>query len=86
MNQETWNRIKQIGIEAYAAGIIKRKLNVTPHMLRRTYATELYKNGMGIKGVQMKLRHDGSLVTMQRYISDEEPAEPILNKIFNLTS
>jgi integrase len=77
-----WDRLKKIGLEAFDAGIIKRKLNVTPHMMRRTYAAELYRNGMGIKGVQYKLRHEGDLMTMQRYIYDEDKAEPVLKKIF----
>ncbi len=35
-------------------GIINRDLKFSPHMFRRSYATALYKSGMGIKGSKRK--------------------------------
>jgi integrase len=46
-----WYRIHKIGKEAKETGVIKRELIFSPHLFRRTYATCLYKNGMGIKAI-----------------------------------
>ena len=77
-----WVRIKEIGERAQAAGIIKRDLNFSPHLFRRTYATLLYKSGMKIKAIQEKTRHASIDVLVKHYIHDEEPASPYFERIF----
>ncbi|MBW8004121.1 MAG: tyrosine-type recombinase/integrase [Planctomycetes bacterium] len=52
-----WVRIRDIGIAARAAGIIKRDLQFSPHLFRRTYASLLFKAGMDIKALQLATRH-----------------------------
>ena len=73
-----WDRVRKIGASARAAGILKRELQFSPHLFRRSYATALYKSGMGLKAIQEKTRHANIEVLTRHYISDEEPASPYL--------
>ncbi len=77
-----WSRIKNIGIDAEKEGIIKRNLTFSPHLFRRTLATLLYREGMKIKGIQLKLRHKNIQTTAEHYIDDSEKTEPYLKAIF----
>ena len=76
-----WDRVRKIGARARAAGILKRELQFSPHLFRRSYATALYKSGMGLKAIQEKTRHANIEVLTRHYISDEEPASPHFDKI-----
>jgi len=76
-----WDRIRKIGARARAAGILKRDLQFSPHLFRRSYATALYKSGMGLKAIQEKTRHANIEVLTRHYISDEEPASPHVDRI-----
>lgn len=51
----------------------KTDIDFTPHMLRHTFATELYENGMDIGAVQRLLGHAQVQTTIQTYMhsSDE---------------
>ncbi|MGC8972513.1 MAG: tyrosine-type recombinase/integrase [bacterium] len=53
-----WRRIKDLGK--------KLGLNLKPHTLRHTCATELLKKGVNLRAVQKVLRHS-SLATTQIY-------------------
>lgn len=75
-----WVRIRSVGQAAKAAGVITRDIVFSPHLFRRTYATLLYKSGMGLKAIQAKTRHSSLEVLMRHYIHDEEPAAPYLAK------
>jgi integrase len=75
-----WCRIKAVGEAARAAGILKREIIFSPHLFRRSYATLLYKSGMGLKAIQAKTRHASLEVLTKHYIHDEEPASPHLAK------
>jgi integrase/recombinase XerD len=77
-----WYRVSQIGNTARAEGIIKRDVIFSPHLMRRTYATVLYKSGMGLKAIQEKTRHANIEVLVKHYIHDEEKASPYFQKIF----
>jgi len=76
-----WDRVRKIGARARAAGILKRELQFSPHLFRRSYATALYKSGMGLKAIQEKTRHANIDVLTRHYISDEEPASPHFDRI-----
>ena len=76
-----WIRIKQIGEGAREAGIIKRDLNFSPHLFRRSFATLLYKSGMKIKAIQEKTRHANIDVLMKHYSHDEDPAGPYFERL-----
>ena len=73
-----WRRVADLGKRARAAGIVTRQLQFSPHLFRRTYATMLYKGGMGLKGIQGKTRHANIEVLTRHYISDDEAATPYL--------
>jgi integrase/recombinase XerD len=75
-----WFRVKEIGARALAAGIVKRELQWSPHLFRRTYASMLYRSGMGLKAIQGKTRHASLEVLTRHYIDDAEPAAGYLAK------
>ncbi len=76
-----WVRISAIGAEAREAGIIKRDLQFSPHLFRRSYATLLYGCGMQLKAIQEKTRHANIDVLVKHYIHDEEPAAPYFERL-----
>ncbi len=78
-----WARIKEIGADLRSAGILKRDLQFTPHLFRRTYATLLYSSGMKLKAIMQKTRHSNIEILAKHYISDEEPASPYFDRILN---
>ncbi len=71
-----WNRIADIGKAAREEAIIKRDIQFSPHLFRRSYATLLYKSGMKIKAIQEKTRHASIEVLVKHYIHDNELASP----------
>ena len=71
-----WNRIVDVGKAAKDEGIIKRDIQFSPHLFRRSYATLLYKSGMKIKAIQEKTRHASIEVLVKHYIHDQEAASP----------
>jgi integrase len=74
-------RIKNIGATAKETGVIKREVTFSPHLFRRSYATGLYKIGMGIKAIQEKTRHASIETLVKHYICDSEPATLYLDKM-----
>ena len=74
-------RIQRIGQAAREEGIITRPLTFSTHLFRRTYATCLYKSGMGIRAIQQKTRHESVEVLMRHYIYDRDPASPYFEKM-----
>jgi integrase len=76
-----WYRIHKTGEKAREREIIKRDLQFSPHLLRRTYATLLYRQGMGIRAIQQKTRHSNIEVLAKHYLYDDDQASPYLEKI-----
>jgi integrase len=76
-----WRRVRQIGERARAEGVVKRELQWSPHLFRRSYASCLYKSGMGLKAIQEKTRHASLEVLTRHYIDDNEAASPHLARI-----
>ncbi len=77
-----WERFKEIGEKITGERIITRSVTITPHTLRRTYATLLYKSGMKLKAVQEKTRHASIETLTKHYIDDSEAASPFFDKVF----
>lgn len=46
----------------------------------RSYATTLYKSGMGIKAIQAKTRHANTETLMRHYVYDDEAASGYLER------
>jgi len=76
-----WHRVKQLGKKAKAEGIIRNSLEFTPHLMRRSYITQLYRQGMKLKALQKKSRHKNMSVLIDHYIDDSEAAAPYIAKI-----
>jgi len=76
-----WHRIRQLGREAVERGLIRPTLEFTPHLMRRSYITQLYRSGMKLKALQAKSRHKSLDVLIGHYIDDSEPAAPYLARI-----
>lgn len=77
---QLWERVSAVGKKARERGIITRELQFSPHLFRRTYATLLYRAGMGLKAIQQKTRHASLEVLAKHYIDDSSPASPVLEK------
>lgn len=69
-----YERIKELGEKLKEAGVIRRNVNFTPHLLRRSIITHLYKNGMRIKALRHFSRHSSVETLMKYYVEDTEPA------------
>jgi integrase len=82
-HQTLWARIKKIGKEVRKERIITRDVIFSPHLFRRTYATCLYRAGMGIKAIQAKTRHANIETLVKHYIYEVEDASPYINKIIS---
>jgi len=76
-----WYRIHKIGEKAREQEIIKRDLQFSPHLLCRTYATLLYREGMKVRAIQEKTRHSNIETLMKHYVHDDDQASPYLEKI-----
>jgi integrase/recombinase XerD len=76
-----WRRITVIGRAARELGILKRDIEFSPHLFRRSYATCLYKAGMGIRAIQEKTRHSNITTLTKHYIHDDDAASPYLAKM-----
>ncbi len=77
-----WHRCMRIGERLRAAGLIRKSLQFTPHLFRRSYITGLYRSGMKLKALQKKSRHRSTEILINHYIDDSEAATPYLDKIF----
>ena len=76
-----WYQFRRIGVLAREKGIIKRELQFSPHLFRRTYASVLNKAGMKLKAIMEKTRHSNIEVLAKHYIDDSEPATPYFDKV-----
>ena len=74
--------IQAVGKLAREQGIIKRELHWSPHLMRRTYATCLYKSGMKVVALQGKTRHADIGTLVKHYVDDDEPARAYLERMF----
>ena len=75
-----WRRTQEIGTELRQAGILKHEVQFSTHLFRRSYATNLYKQGMGITAIQAKTRHENVETLLKHYV-DDEPANKYIEKI-----
>ena len=72
--QALYERSKRIGRHALEAGIISQRPDFTfsPHLFRRTFATELHNDGMSLASVSNQLGHKNISTTTKHYISGNE--------------
>jgi len=79
-----WYKIAQIGKKARDSSTVKRDLQSSLHLFRRSYATALYQSGMKLKAIMEKTRRSNIEVLVKHYISDEEPAAPYFDKVLGI--
>jgi len=78
--QVLYLRIKAIGEALKKAEIIKRDITFSPHLMRRSYATNLDRVNMSMKSIQIKTRHASIKTLADHYIDSNESATPYLEK------
>ncbi len=75
MNPVTlYNRVREMGEKVKAAGLIKREITWSPHLMRRTCGTLLDKLKMSPVSIQHFLRHANLATTAKHYICHTESA------------
>ena len=87
-----WAKIKKAILNAHEESIanetnseIKSIGNITPHMLRHTFATNLYKAGVDLKSAQKILGHESIQLTLDIYTHAEQNNDEIIQKLNALT-
>jgi len=75
--------VGQIGKRAIAAGIVKgtRRIQWSPHLFRRTFATVLYAAGVKVKALAELTRHASVETLATHYLDDHERSAPVFEKI-----
>jgi integrase len=68
-------RIVTMGKDLRKEGVLKREIEFTPHLLRRSIITNLSKAGMRVKALQNFSRHNSVQTLLKHYVDDEEPAK-----------
>ena len=81
-----WRRLSDIGKEVKKQGIIKRDLQFSPHLFRRTFATLLYKAGMDLKALQGATRHASIETLAKHYVDSQSETSPYFEKILEKES
>jgi len=70
--QVLYLRVTGIGQALRKAEIIKRDIQFSPHLMRRSFATFLSKSGMGLKAIQLKTGHSNIETLAKHYVDDSE--------------
>ncbi len=82
-----WKIVKnEIGEPAKANGIINRKINFYPHLLRKTYATLLYEQGMGLADIKVLTRHSNLSTLENHYLDTRQLPTRFIDKALGRTS
>jgi len=81
-----WKRINAIGQRAVNHGIIKRDLQWSAHLFRRSGCTLLFKETHDIKLTQGFSRHSNVETLLKHYVDSEQPVSPIFREILGVTS
>ncbi len=79
-----WKRVSAIGKAVTEAGIIKRDLQWSAHLFRRTACTLLYRECKDIKVTQGFSRHSNVDTLLKHYVDSNEPVAPIFKKILGV--
>ena len=75
-------RIKAVGRDVQANGIIKREMNWSPHLLRRTACTIFYKKTRDIKATQNFSRHAKADTLIKHYVDSRVSTQEVFMTIF----
>lgn len=76
-----WVRVRDIGKAVRDAGIIKRELEFSPMLFRRSFASLLFKNGMDLKALSEATRHADIETLAKHYVDSQESTSPYFTKI-----
>ena len=82
MNKSTlWIRLRDIGQELKAQGLIRKDIEFSAHLFRRTFLTLLSREGMQTVEIQRHSRHSNIETLLNHYIDAAESTKPYLDKI-----
>ena len=76
-----WTRLHDIGEDMKARNLIRRDVEFSAHLWRRTFLTLLSKEGMSLRAIQAISRHASIETLARHYVDDRESPRPYLDKI-----
>lgn len=76
-----WRRLHDIGLQLKAQGLIRKEIEFSAHLFRRTYLTLLSREGMKAVEIQRHSRHSNIETLIDHYIDTKESTKPYLDKI-----
>lgn len=77
-------QVARIGRAATEAGVVSgtRRVQWSPHLFRRTFATVLYRAGVKVKALAELTRHASVETLTTHYVDDHERSAPIFARVF----
>lgn len=81
-----WIRLHDIGETLKAAGSIRREIEFSAHLFRRSYLTLLSKAGMSLRAIQGISRHANIETLAKHYVDDTVSSKTYLDKIMGISA
>jgi len=77
-------QVSRVGAAAEAAHVVTgtRRIQWSPHLFRRTYATVLYHAGVKVKALAELTRHASVETLSAHYLDDRERSAPVFARVF----
>ena len=76
-----WIRLRDIGDQLKRSGLIRKEIEFSAHLFRRTFLSLLSREGMKTVEIQRHSRHSNIKTLINHYIDQAESTRPYLDKI-----
>ena len=76
-----WARLNKMGDRLKAWGDIRKEIEFSAHLFRRSILTQYSKMGMAVRDLQGAARHSSIKTTMDHYVEGGEDTKPYLDRL-----